>query len=116
MIMAAPAIDLFVGSSMLLRATVTDKDGNVKIGATVKVTLVHAFGVNKDQELDCSEMAVPITWPVTLNDVGKGKYEYIFAGDLPIVEKERYKCKTDVTLGATKRYSEPYCEAVVDRD
>lgn len=113
---ASTAINFFLNSTMLLRATVTDKDGNPVNNATVTATIVHAFGENKDTELDCSGMSVPITWPVTLVGVGGGKYEVTLASDLPIIEKERYKAQTTVAVGATERYSEPYIEAVVDRD
>lgn len=114
--MSALAIDFFVSSTMLLRATVRDIDGKVVDGATVTTTIVHAFGENKDTELDCSAMAVPIIWPVTLVGVGNGRYEYTFASDLPIVKGEKYKAQTIASVGATERYSEPYIEAIVDRD
>jgi len=114
--MRVPAIDFFIGSTMLLRATVTDKDDKVVNNATVTVTIVHAFGVLKDTELDCSEMSVPITWPETLASVGDGKYEATFASDLPIILKEKYKAQTTVAVGATERYSEPYIDPIVDRD
>jgi hypothetical protein len=114
--MGAQAIEFFIDSTMLLRATVTDIDDKPVNGATVECTIVHAFGSDDDTELDCSEMDTPITWPVTLVGVGSGKYEYTFAYDLPIVGGERYKAKTETTVGSTKRYSEPYIKPIVDRD
>jgi hypothetical protein len=116
MMMTALAIEFFVGSDMLLRATVTDKDGKPKTNATVECTIVHAFGASADTALDCSGMSVPIVWPIIMDDVGGGKYEYIFDDDLPIVKGVRYKSQTTVTLGGSKRYTEPYIKAIVDRD
>ena len=114
--MSAQSIKFLLNSTMALVATVTDRDEKPVNGATVTVTIVHAFGSLKDTDLDCSEMNTPITWPITMSGIGDGQYEYIFASDLPIVDKERYRAQTNVAVGATERYAEPYIEAIVDRD
>ena len=114
--MSAPTIDFFLDSTMLLRAIVKDVDEVLVDGATVTVTIVHALGNLKDMAIDTIGMGGPITWPVTLAGVGKGRYEYIFPSDLPITREGLYKAQTNVSLGTNQRYAEPYIKVIVDRD
>ena len=114
--MSVPAIDFFLNSTMLLRATVKDVDEVLIDGATVTVTIVHALGKLKNMALDNGSMVSPIVWPVTLAGVGKGRYEFIFPSDLPITREGLYKAQTNVSLGANQRYAEPYIKVIVDRD
>lgn len=95
-------------SNNTLWAELTDDDGIGLDGATVTATIVDA------------ELGTPVgdqTWPVTLDDLGDGLYNWTGTSALDLERDRFYVAQVKAVAAGTgaERYAETVIKVVVDR-